>query len=268
MLIVNAQTLPNLFIYGTMLRSGGWGHEEVTKPHHLLVLANTGSFQIRVRGVNYPMSRDRALLIPRNTPYALESDESFEHVVVHFDIEIFEGDEISIGDMGDGFFSIPRYITADVAFRTSMERAVLVRADDAFGVVERRMALLRALLCMARLTPDCRESRTVKRMKEYFEGCADGRMDLSFLSAELGYTKQYLIRLFKRETGKTPIAYFNELRLARGAALLLNEEKSIAEVAQGCGFDDYNYFSRAFRRCYGVSPSEYRKQRFAFHLSP
>ena len=67
MLIVNADSLPRLTMYGTMLRSGGWGHEAVTKPHHLLVLANTGSFQIHINGRCYPMLRDSALLIPRGT---------------------------------------------------------------------------------------------------------------------------------------------------------------------------------------------------------
>lgn len=262
MLIVNADSLPRLTMYGTMLRSGGWGHEAVTKPHHLLVLANTGSFQIHINGRCYPMLRDSALLIPRGTPYSLESHEAFEHSVIHFDMEISEDAASCALDVREGSFAIAQYIKADVSFRSNMERAVLMRANDSIDAVERRMALLRALLCMARLTPDCRESKPVKRMKEYFESCAPEPLDLSFLSTELGYTKQYLIRIFKRETGKTPMAYYNELRLGRGAALLLNEEKSIAEVAQGCGFDDCNYFSRAFRRCYGISPSEYRKRKF------
>ena len=62
------------------------------------------------------------------------------------------------------------------------------------------------------------------------------------LSREFGYTKQYLMRLFRRESGKSPIAYLNEIKLLRSTAELANEEKSIAEVAESCGFADYKVY--------------------------
>jgi len=69
-----------------------------------------------------------------------------------------------------------------------------------------------------------------------------------------------LLPVFRKATGRSPIEYLLDVRLARAAERLLKTDDPISEVASGCGFPDSNYFSRCFRRRYNCSPREYRKQ--------
>ena len=53
----------------------------------------------------------------------------------------------------------------------------------------------------------------------------------------------------------------NEIRLKKAAYLLKKTELTISEAAIAVGFQDFNHFGRQFRKLYGCSPSEFRKQK-------
>lgn len=76
----------------------------------------------------------------------------------------------------------------------------------------------------------------------------------------LGYNRAYLSRLFKQQTGITPVTFLLKLRIDK-AHLLLRErlELTIEQVAASVGFQDPLYFSKQFRRFYGQSPTAYRE---------
>ncbi len=68
-----------------------------------------------------------------------------------------------------------------------------------------------------------------------------------------------LARLFSRYMDSTPIQYLRQMRLNRAADCLRFEpEKQISSVAYICGFSDANYFTRAFKQHFGLSPRDYR----------
>lgn len=75
-----------------------------------------------------------------------------------------------------------------------------------------------------------------------------------------GYTRQYLIRVFRRQFGTTPMAFLSGIRLSQSIPLLLDSSLSIDEIARRCGFEDSNYFSRQFKKKYQLSPSLYRRR--------
>ena len=65
----------------------------------------------------------------------------------------------------------------------------------------------------------------------------------------------------KSLTGLTPIAFINHIRLnAARLAMEKNPDVQIAEVAFSVGFNDPRYFSTAFKKKYGSSPSDYIHQ--------
>ena len=67
--------------------------------------------------------------------------------------------------------------------------------------------------------------------------------------------------LFKKQTGLSPIAYKNMFSIQEAAlALLLNERKSIEEIAYEYGFESPIYFRRLFKKLTGKTPSQYRKE--------
>lgn len=88
-----------------------------------------------------------------------------------------------------------------------------------------------------------------------------GNTDLSIhtLAAQVGVTPPHLSKMF-RELMKLPLTqYISNYRLERVKDLLeQNEMLKINVIAERCGFNDYPYFSKVFKRHFGVSPLEYR----------
>lgn len=82
---------------------------------------------------------------------------------------------------------------------------------------------------------------------------------LSQLTAIARMSERSFLRHFKNALGLSPMDYLNRIRIQRAAELLnpLHHDLSIAEIAQRTGFDDSNYFSRLFKRTFGVSPRAY-----------
>lgn len=66
-----------------------------------------------------------------------------------------------------------------------------------------------------------------------------------------------MYRLFREETGTTPIEYRNRLRIQRACQLLRGRECTIGEIAELLGFENVYYFSRVFKKYTGVAPSQY-----------
>lgn len=82
---------------------------------------------------------------------------------------------------------------------------------------------------------------------------------VSELASVSGVSQQYLGRLFRQTMNISPEKYIICRRVWEGKQLLLETDKSVAEISKMCGFSSSGYFSTVFRRSEGASPSEYRK---------
>ena len=67
------------------------------------------------------------------------------------------------------------------------------------------------------------------------------------------------MKYFKQYMGVPFIQYLNEFRSGKGGGNAALHPGSVTAVAQRCGFDNISYFNRLFRRKYGKTPGEYRK---------
>jgi AraC family L-rhamnose operon transcriptional activator RhaR len=85
-------------------------------------------------------------------------------------------------------------------------------------------------------------------------------IDLDELARRYGYSGRNLRRVFREATATTPHDYLVKLRLCRAIHALRTSDASITEVALASGFSDGNYFSYAFRKLTGMSPSRYRRE--------
>ena len=84
-------------------------------------------------------------------------------------------------------------------------------------------------------------------------------LDIELLSELCYLSKPHFFKLFKKETGTTPIAMRNSLRIERAKSLLSDDECQIGEISAMLGFESIYYFSRSFKSIVGISPQEYRK---------
>ncbi|WP_255689004.1 helix-turn-helix domain-containing protein [Pseudocitrobacter corydidari] len=75
---------------------------------------------------------------------------------------------------------------------------------------------------------------------------------------EFGMAKRTLQRRFSKYTGVSPQQYLARVRLLQSRYLLRFTTDSVSDIAVRCGFGDVSYFSRAFRRQFGISPNQCR----------
>lgn len=92
----------------------------------------------------------------------------------------------------------------------------------------------------------------------YVEGHFREELTLERLSERYFLNASYVCVLFKRATGETFLGYLNTLRMREAHRLLLTTDDSLAKVAETAGYRDYYYFSRAFKKRFGISPRQCR----------
>ena len=79
------------------------------------------------------------------------------------------------------------------------------------------------------------------------------------LARVAGLSPPHFSRLFRRETGHSPLAYLIRIRIQRSRLLLRAGDDSVTEVAYKCGFATPSHFADCFRKQCGLTPSEYLK---------
>lgn len=97
------------------------------------------------------------------------------------------------------------------------------------------------------------------KMNAYIKQHIHSEICLTELADLVHLHPNYFIKYFKRHFSVTPIEYVNSIRLQIASKLLTYEaHQSIQSIAYEAGFNDYRYFSRLFKKKYGVSPSQYK----------
>lgn len=93
----------------------------------------------------------------------------------------------------------------------------------------------------------------------YFEEHYAEKISLDAIAENMYLSPFYISRIFKSETGDTPIHHLINIRLERAMELLKSGScNSIREVAESVGYEDVYHFSKLFKKKYNVSPSKVR----------
>lgn len=102
------------------------------------------------------------------------------------------------------------------------------------------------------------DEKFLLRVKQEVENNLDNwKLDADLLSQQVGISRIQLYRKLKGLTGQTVHEFIKKVRLKRAVQLLEKRKMKITEIAYSVGFSDLNYFSRCFRKEFGVAPSEY-----------
>ncbi|WP_127125040.1 helix-turn-helix domain-containing protein [Pseudoflavitalea rhizosphaerae] len=102
-------------------------------------------------------------------------------------------------------------------------------------------------------------SRRVERVIEYINQNFDKSVQLSDAAKLANMTKVSFSRFFKAQTGMNFIDSLLEIRLGHASRLLIDTNRSIAEVAYHCGFNNISNFNRLFKKKKGCTPKEFRE---------
>ncbi len=99
----------------------------------------------------------------------------------------------------------------------------------------------------------------VEQILNYFEDHYNEKISLDQIAENMYLSPFYISKIFKSETGNTPIGHLINIRLEK-ARELLQAGGSIQEVALAVGYEDAYHFSKLFKKRYGISPSKVSKE--------
>ena len=105
------------------------------------------------------------------------------------------------------------------------------------------------------------EHPVVFQIKEYIRlNYAVPTLSVPEISEYVNRSSSYVCTLFKNETGQTVNQYLTDYRIKMSKQFLNDPRYRIADISAKAGYSDGNYYSKAFRKIVGLSPSEYREK--------
>ena len=104
------------------------------------------------------------------------------------------------------------------------------------------------------------ENSAIKKSLEWINSNYNWNITLNDAAKEVMLSPVYYGRLFKKNVGVSFTAYVLDFRLNKARHLLKDSMLNVREIANLVGYKDVNYFIRLFKKKYGVSPNEFKKQ--------
>lgn len=83
-------------------------------------------------------------------------------------------------------------------------------------------------------------------------------ISLNTISQNMYLSPVYISKIFKELMGDSPINYLIKIRLSKAKELLKKEKLPIKVIAKMVGYNDPYYFSKHFKKFYGVSPAKFK----------
>jgi AraC-like DNA-binding protein len=163
-------------------------------------------------------------------------------------------------------FSIEAGLDAETSF--SLSDAYIRAADQA--ATEKEVINLAKKLPLdfagrIRLFKKKNFSIAVKRSVEYIEKHLHYNVSLQGIAKFTGNNAFYLSSLFKKETGMSISNFIVRKRLEEAALMLCENDMPVSKIAATLSFNSQSYFTLLFRKQYGKTPKDYRKEHFPSH---
>lgn len=106
-----------------------------------------------------------------------------------------------------------------------------------------------------------KHSDTVYKVIEYIRANYYRKISLEDIAKYVNFSKTYLSRIFKEETGENISMYINKIRIEKAKLLLSDKNISLLDVANRVGFEDQSYFTKVFKSVVGLSPKKFKELR-------
>ena len=201
-----------------------------------------------------PYKRGDVVIIPPGIPHSNESAQGFNNVHINMDSPILTLKEPTLIADDSNQFLLQTFNAAFYHFYSDRkERTALL---SAYG----------NLVCyylIAYQTEAPRSGVADEIEHHILNHYADCDFKLDDYLATLPGSNDYQRKLFQKAFGVTPHQYLTNKRLQIAAETLLNSSDTVADIAVMCGFRDPLYFSRMFKKKYGVSPTHYARMKAA-----
>jgi AraC-like DNA-binding protein len=104
------------------------------------------------------------------------------------------------------------------------------------------------------------EPAQITRARKFIEEQYQEKLTLDAVASQVGMSRFYFCKLFKKVTGLTFTNYLSRVRVEKAKNLLLNRNYRVSEIGYEAGFQSLTHFNRAFKRIAGESPTLYRQR--------
>jgi AraC-like DNA-binding protein len=233
----------------------------------VIAIVVAGTFQYRTASSSELMTPGALLLgNPRQTFQCRHDHGAGDRCVsFHFAPEYFDflTDEKGGGSRGRRFAHARVPPLRALAPLVSHACANLARGGASWEELSIRLVSLTTSLLRGE-SPDravsARSEAIVSRIVRAIDYYPDEGLSLNALAQQADLSSFHFLRVFERVTGLAPHQYVMRARLRSAAMRLALESHRVIDIALDCGFGDVSNFNRAFRREFGVSPSDYRKK--------
>ncbi|WP_153977231.1 AraC family transcriptional regulator [Paenibacillus xylanilyticus] len=263
------------------------GHEEDTELHqHVdfseLVIVLNGNATHVVHTEEYFIKKGNAFVINGSTPHAYRDPHDFKICNIMFRPEMLAsiGPDLKKSNGYQALFvlepyyrniqSYPGKLALPIPSLEYVESLIAVMIEEYHGQLQgyQTMLLSRFTELVVYLS---RHYDTQEKGMEgnhlmhlanaisYMEDHYLEPLTLEEIAGKSNISVRHLNRIFRSYYQMTPIAYMLTLRLERACGLLKHSSLTITQISYECGFNDSNYFTRQFRKAYGVSPKVYRQ---------
>lgn len=205
-------------------------------------------------------------MLPDAPHHELEQDEPPRYVAIIIDRTQFESQLALYGACERDTFNCrtfapePELIVMLRSFMNECENGLPGR-DILLAAMGQRIihSLIRAALKVTSRPSSGTVRLEIHRAIHYLHVHFAERLTVADLAGVAGISPPHFSRLFRRETGHSPLDYLIRVRIQRSRILLRAGTDSVTSVALKCGFATPSHFTDCFRKQCGISPSEYLK---------
>lgn len=246
----------------------GQTSDERFSPQFQLTLPHRGIFVWHVAGEEVVGDANQVLFVTGGEPYRLSQpvNGGFEELVITPGVEVLaEIAGVDEGRLAAHAWFRRRRRAASARLQSFRARFLHwachgLEVDD-LAAEERVIAILSDALDASAprgLPAGSKTARSIRRAKEFLEAHMASPIRLSDVGRAAGASPAYLTNMFGRVEGMSLHQYLNRLRLAR-ALVELPHADDLTTLAFDTGFSSHSHFTAAFRRAYGLTPSEFRR---------
>lgn len=235
------------------------------RDHYILHHVNTGRGYYKVNNQTFELKAGDTFLIYPNaqTTYYADEEDPWEYYWVGF-----SGSDASL-ILRSTDFTKELPVVAGSADTSAIKNHVLeiyrVRGNDFVNAVEmtgKLYIMLSHFIRKAKKIRGRKDSYLIYAQKgvEYIARHYSYPITVDMVAGYVGISRSHLYRAFQLHTGVSPKEYLSEFRIRQACSLLKHSELSVTSIATSVGFDNNMYFSKAFRKVKGMSPTEYAKK--------
>lgn len=204
-----------------------------------------------------------------NGERALKSMREIHPHIVFVDMQMPVMNGIEFLEKASGEFPEARFIVisgfdyfsyAKVAIKSGAIDYLLkpINRDELNAAIDRAIASLDPGAAPAPASREFSPEEAVSLIRRDIDEHYSQPLKISHYAKQFFFTQEHLTRLFRQHYQVSIQEYLLQVRMTRARELLSDPDIKIQEVAARVGYSDNNYFSKAFRSFYGISPTNYR----------